>query len=99
MAQAHKFRKGKSLFSTTLSVGISTGTGETIALSSTVGLPTDTEITLTFDRVDADGTATPAKVERITGLIVGSIHAQLIILLNKLTQLEQLSNTFGMRMI
>jgi len=33
MAQAHKFRKGKSLFSTTLSVGISTGTGETIALS------------------------------------------------------------------
>lgn len=72
MAQTHKFRKGKSLFSTTLSVGISTGTGETIALSSTVGLPTDTEITLTFDRVDADGVATPVKVERITGLIIGN---------------------------
>lgn len=72
MSQQHKFRKGKSLFSTTLSVGISTGTGETIALSSTVGLPTDTEITLTFDRVDADGGATPVKVERITGIVSGS---------------------------
>jgi len=35
-------------------------------------LPTDTEITLTFDRVDADGAPTPAKVERITGIISGS---------------------------
>jgi len=72
MAQAHKFRKAKSLFSTTLSVGISTGTGETITLSSAVGLPTDTEITLTLDRVDADGVGTPAKLERITGIISGS---------------------------
>lgn len=71
MAQAHKFRKAKSLFSTTLSVGISTGTGETITLSSTTGLPTDTEVTLTFDRVDADGTPTPVKVERITGIVSG----------------------------
>ena len=69
MAQAHKFRKVKSLFSTTLSSGISTGTGETITPASVVGLPTDTEITLTLDRVDSGGTATPSKMERITGII------------------------------
>lgn len=72
MAQAHKFRKAKSLFSTTLSAGISTGTSETITLNSVSGLPTDTEITITIDRVDASGTATPTKVERITGIISGS---------------------------
>jgi len=66
------FKKAKSLFSTTLSVGISTGTSETISLASVVGLPTDTQITLTLDRVDADGTSTPSKTERITGNISGS---------------------------
>ena len=69
MAQSHKFRKAKSLFTTTLSAGISTGTGETITPNSVSGLPTDTEITLTVDRVDASGTATPTKMERITGVI------------------------------
>lgn len=72
MAQTDKFRKGKSLFSTTLSSGISTGTGDTITLASVTGLPTDTEITLTFDRVDSDGNATDATMERITGTISGS---------------------------
>lgn len=72
MAQAHKFRKAKSLFSTTLSAGISTGTGETITLASVTGLPTDTEITITIDRVDSAGTATPNAMERITGIISGS---------------------------
>jgi len=66
------FRKAKSLFSTTLSVGIGTGTSETIALSSTVGLPTDAEITLTIDRVDSGGSPSPSKVERITGTVSGS---------------------------
>lgn len=69
MAQTHAFRKAKSLFSTTLSAGISTGTGETITPASVTGLPTDTEITLTIDRVDSTGTATPTKMERITGVI------------------------------
>lgn len=70
MAQAHYFRKGKSLFSTTLVTGIGTGTSDTITLSSVAGLPTDTEITLTFDRVDQTGTALPAAdMERITGII------------------------------
>ena len=64
------FRKGKSLFSTTLSAGISTGTGETITPNSVSGLPTDTPITLTIDRVDSSGNATPTKMERITGTIL-----------------------------
>lgn len=72
MAIQHKFKKGKSLFSTTLVGAISTGTGETIELASVTGLPTDTEITLTLDRIDANGDATPTKMERITGVIAGS---------------------------
>ncbi len=71
MSQTDLFRKAKSLFSTTLSVGIGTGTGETITPASVSGLPTDTEVTLTFDRVDADGNSTPTKMERITGTISG----------------------------
>lgn len=71
MAITHKFKKGESLFSTTLSSSIGTGTGETITPASVSGLPTDTEITLTIDRVDTNGTATPAKLERITGTISG----------------------------
>jgi hypothetical protein len=65
------FRKAKSLFSTTANT-FSTGTGVTITPNSITGLPTDTEITLTFDRVDSGGTATPTKMERIIGTISGS---------------------------
>ena len=72
MAISDLFRKGESLFSTTLVTSISTGTGDTITLTSASGLPTDVEITLTFDRVDANGTETPTKMERITGTISGS---------------------------
>ena len=70
-ANTDKLKKYKSLFSTTLSVGIGTGTSDTITPSTVVGLPTDTAITLTFDRVDSGGTATPTKLERITGVISG----------------------------
>ena len=66
-----KLRKKKSLFSTTLSSSI-TDSDVTIPLSSASGLPTDTAITLTIDRVDANGVSTPAKVERITGVISGN---------------------------
>ena len=70
MAISHKFKKGESLFATTLNGAISTGTGETITLTSVTGLPTDTEITLTFNRVDADGNANAfSLMERITGTI------------------------------
>lgn len=67
-----QFRKYKSLYSTTLSSSIGTGTGETITFASVTGVPTDTEITVTIDRVDASGNATPTKMERITGTLSGS---------------------------
>ena len=68
---ADLFRKYKSLYSST-SNSFGTGSSETITPASIVGLPTDTEITLTFDRVDSTGTETPTKMERIIGTIVGS---------------------------
>lgn len=58
-----KWRKSKSLFSTTLSGGINDSV-TTVPLNSTVGLPTDTGVTLTIDRTDA--------VERVTGTVSGS---------------------------
>lgn len=66
------FRKYKSLHSTTLSTSISTGTSETITFASVSNVPTDTEVTVTIDRVDSAGTATATKMERITGTISGS---------------------------
>lgn len=66
-----KLRKYKSLFSTTLSGGIGTGTGDTITPATVTGLPTDTAISLTFDRVDSGGVPTPAKLERIKGIVNG----------------------------
>ncbi len=50
----------------------SAGTGQTITPTSVVGLPTDTEITLTFYRLNSSGTTTPAAMERIIGTITGS---------------------------
>jgi hypothetical protein len=63
-------RKYKSLYSSTCNT-FSTGESVTITPASVVGLPTDTEITLTFDRVDSSGTKTPSKMERIRGTITG----------------------------
>jgi hypothetical protein len=67
---ADNLRKYKSLYSST-SNSFGTGTGETITPNSVSGLPTSTEITLTFDRVDSSGTETPTKMERIIGTISG----------------------------
>lgn len=70
---ADKFRKTKSNFATTLVTGIGTGTGDTITLNSTTGLPTDTEITLTFNRVTSGGVVNSTSImERITGTISGA---------------------------
>jgi len=65
-------RKYRSLYSTTLSTSIGTGTGETITFASVTNVPTTTEVTMTIDRVDSSGTATPSKMERITGTLSGS---------------------------
>lgn len=67
---ADLFRKTKSLYASTTNT-FGTGTGVTITPNSVSGLPTDTEITLTFDRVDSTGKATPAAMERIIGTISG----------------------------
>ena len=57
-------RKYKSLYSST-SNSFGTGTGVTITPATVTGLPTDTEITLTFDREET------GKIERIIGTISG----------------------------
>lgn len=62
---ADYFRKTKSLYSATTN-SFSTGEGETITPTSVAGLPTDTEMVLTFDRTIA------GKLERILGTISGS---------------------------
>jgi len=67
-ANTDLIRKKKSNFSTTLSSGIN-NSDTTIPLSSGSGLPTDTAITLTIDRVDADNVATPSKREKVTGVV------------------------------
>jgi len=67
---ADLLRKYLSLYSSTANT-FSTGTSETITPVSVTGLPTTTEITLTFDRVNSGGTATPSKMERIIGTITG----------------------------
>lgn len=71
MTATDKLRKYKSLYSSTCNT-FSTGESVTITPASVVGLPTDTEITLTFDRVDSSGTKTPSKMERILGKITGA---------------------------
>jgi hypothetical protein len=58
------FRKAKSLYSST-SNSFGTGEGETITPASVTGLPTDTEMVLTFDK------DVPGKLERILGKISG----------------------------
>jgi len=65
------FRKYKSNYSSTTN-SFSTGSGETITPNSVSGLPTDTEITLTFDRVDSGGTSLGTKVERVIGTVSGA---------------------------
>lgn len=68
---ADKLKKYKSLYSSTAN-SFGTGSGVTITPNSVVGLPTDTEITLTFDRVNSAGVSTPSSMERIVGAISGS---------------------------
>jgi|GEM_PF-5689473 len=67
---ADLLRKYKSLYSSTTN-SFSTGTSETITPASVTGLPTTTEIVLTFGRVDSSGTKTPSLMERIIGTISG----------------------------
>jgi hypothetical protein len=68
---ANLLRKYLSLYSST-SNSFGTGTGETITPNSVSGLPTDTELILTFDYHKSDGSLQDAsKIERIRGQITG----------------------------
>lgn len=52
--------------------GVSDGSVTTIPLVSSTGLPTDTAVELTIDRVDASGNLTPSKEEIIRGVVSGT---------------------------
>ena len=52
--------------------GIADASVTSFTLVSATGLPTDTAVILTVDRVDSSGTKTPSKMERIKGIISGS---------------------------
>lgn len=69
-AVTDKFRKSTSLFSTTTTGSINDSV-QTIGLNSVSGLPTDTAITATIDRVDGDGVET-GRVERVVCTVSGS---------------------------
>lgn len=70
-ANTDKLRKMTSQFSTTLSSSI-TDSDTTIACNSLSGVPTGTAVTMTIDRVDSNGTATPSKQERVVGVVSGN---------------------------
>lgn len=71
MAATDKFLKGARRFSTTLASSIG-ASDTTIALTSTTGLPTDTAIEITIDRVDSSGNKTPSKEEVVRGDVSGT---------------------------
>ena len=52
--------------------GVADSVVTTVPLISTIGLPDDTAVEITVDRVDANGTATPTKKEVIKGVVSGN---------------------------
>ncbi len=52
--------------------GVSDAVVTTIPLVSASGIPTDTGVTITIDRIESSGTKTPSKMERITGVVSGT---------------------------
>ncbi len=68
-----KFKKGARRFTTTVGAGgVPDASATTIPLTSVTGLPTDTAIEITIDRIDASGNLTLSKEEVVTGVISGS---------------------------
>jgi hypothetical protein len=67
-----KFLKAARKLSGTIdSSGIINGTVDNFGLSSGSGLPTDTGVEITIDRVDSNGSKTPEKEEVICGVVDG----------------------------
>lgn len=52
--------------------GITDSSVDHFGLVSATGLPTDTGVLITVDRVDSGGVKTPAKMERILGVVSGN---------------------------
>lgn len=65
-----KLRKKKSMFISNITSGIGS-TDTVIACESLAGLPTDTAVTLTIDRVNENGERLYSQVERVTGIVSG----------------------------
>lgn len=76
-ANTDKFRKKKNLFSTNLNGSI-TDSDTTLTADSLSGVPTDTAVTVTIDRVDANGISTPSFREDVTGVVSGSTITNLL---------------------
>ena len=68
-----KFRMGARRFTTTIGAGgVADGTTTIIPLTSVSGLPIDTAVDVTIDRVDGSGELTLTKEEVVTGVVSGS---------------------------
>ena len=52
--------------------GVPDASATTIPLVNTTNIPNDTAVIVTIDRVDANGTPTPSKMERIVGRVSGN---------------------------
>ena len=52
--------------------GVPDASAKTIPLVNTTNIPNDTAVIVTIDRVDANGTPTPSKMERIVGRVSGN---------------------------
>lgn len=76
-ANTDKFRKKKNTFSTNLNGAITAG-ATTLTCDSLSGVPTDTAVTITVDRVDANDVSTPSLREDITGVVSGSNLTNLV---------------------
>lgn len=71
-AATDKFIKGARRWAGQIGAsGVADASVTTIPLVSVTGLPTDTAVELTIDRVDANGTLTPSKEEIIRGVVSG----------------------------
>lgn len=65
-------RNATPTFATTLSAGITGPSDTSMSLSSVVGLPTGTGVTLVIDATNASGQSTPSVKETVTGVVSGS---------------------------
>lgn len=76
-ANTDKFRKKKNLFSTTLSGSI-TDSDTSLSCDSLSGVPTDTAVTITIDRVTVNKVSTPELREDTTGVVSGNSLTNLV---------------------